>query len=220
MRSGDGVAAKPGNKTPTFASESGNCYPHFLQALRLPLERDRAHAWREENFDEFFRVPRINEPKINVHRAVHGSLVSREQAFCLARVIEHFVQSVRAYFAAEHRKKNAAAENRIDKSGGVACKQPAIAVQTRASIGEIRFDIDLRDALRFCHAFRNAWLFRQCLLEKIVSAELGFTKSFAVENYSDARSLIVSGISQNQRSTARIKTVSVPSIPSGRHTPS
>ena len=34
-------------------------------------------ARREENFDELLRVPRINEPKINVHRAVHGSLVSR-----------------------------------------------------------------------------------------------------------------------------------------------
>jgi hypothetical protein len=37
------------------------------------------HRWREtehvarceENFDEFLRVPRIDEPKIDVHRAVH-----------------------------------------------------------------------------------------------------------------------------------------------------
>src|SRR5262249_14739378 len=124
------------------------------------------------------------------HRAVHGSLVSREQAFCLGWMIEHFVQSVRAEFAAEHRKKNAAAENRIDKSGGVACQQPAIAVQTRASIREIRFDVDLRDAPGVCHAFHNAWLFRQCLVEKILRAELGLAKSVTIENYSDARSLI------------------------------
>src|SRR5206468_10817639 len=84
----------------------------------------------------------------------------------------------------------AAGEIRIDKSGRFACKQPAIAVQTRASIGGIRFDIDLRNAPRFCHRFRNGWLFRQRLLEKIVSTELGFAKSFTVENHCDARSLI------------------------------
>src|SRR6266851_2748069 len=105
-------------------------------------------------------------------------------------MIEHFVQRVGAFFTAEQCKKNAAAENRVDESGGVACKQPAIAVQTRAPIGEIRFDVDLRNAPRFCHPFRNGWLFRQRLLEKIVSAELGFTKSFAIENHADARSLI------------------------------
>src|SRR5580765_4075942 len=105
-------------------------------------------------------------------------------------MIEHFVQSVGAFFTAEHRKKNAAAKNRVDESGGVACKQPAIAVQTRASIGEIRFDIDLRNAPRVGHAFRNAWLFRQRLFEKILSTQLGFTKSFTVENHADARSLI------------------------------
>src|SRR5207249_2934043 len=98
--------------------------------------------------------------------------VSREEAFCLARTIEHFVQGVGTSFAAEHSKKDAAAKNWIDKSRCVACKQPAIAVQTRASIGEIRFDIGFRDALRVYHPFRNRWLFHQCLLEKIVSAEL------------------------------------------------
>src|SRR4029077_9135392 len=104
-------------------------------------------------------------------------------------MVEHFVQRIGAFFAAEHRKKNAAAENRVDKSGGVACKQPAIALQTRASIGEIRFDIDLRHAPRVCHPFCDGWLFGQCLLEKIFRGELGFAKSFAVENHSDAGSL-------------------------------
>src|SRR5215468_422107 len=70
----------------------------------------------QENFDEFFRVPRIDETKINVHRAIHRSLVSREQAFCLARVIKHFVQSIGAFFTAEHGKKNTAAKNWVDKS--------------------------------------------------------------------------------------------------------
>src|SRR5262249_20726414 len=143
----------------------------------------------EENFDELLRVPRIDEPKINVHRAVHRSLVSCKQALCLARVIEHFVQSISAFFAAEHGKKNAAAKNRVDKSGGVACKQPAIAVQTRGSIGEIRFDINFRNAPRVCHPFRNTWLFRQCLLEEIFGVELGIPKNFTIQNDSNTRSL-------------------------------
>src|SRR5260370_30763624 len=105
-------------------------------------------------------------------------------------MIEPFVQRVGAFFTAEHCKKNTAAENRVDESGGVASKQPAIAVQTRASIGEIRLDIDPRDALRVCHPFCNGWLFRQRLLEKIVSAEPGFTINVTVQNHSDARSLI------------------------------
>src|SRR5262245_18417299 len=125
------------------------------------------------NIDELRRVPRVDVPKVNVHRAVHRSFVSRKQAFGFARVIEHFIQRVSTLFAAEHSKKNAAAEDRIYKSGGVACQHPAIAVQTRASIGEIRFDVDLRGALRVYHSFRNGWLFRQRLLEKIVSTEPG-----------------------------------------------
>src|SRR6478672_1190279 len=131
-------------------------------------------------------------------------------------MIEHFVQSVGAFFTAEHRKKNAAAKNRVDKSGGVAREQPAIAVQTRASIGEIRFDIGLRNAPGLCHPFGNSWLFRQRLLEKIVSIELGFTKSVTVENHADARSLIrkwnqpeptINGTNQNcQRAVNSFRT--------------
>src|SRR4051794_18559693 len=105
-------------------------------------------------------------------------------------MFKHFVQSVGAFFTAEHRKKNAAAKNRVDESSGVACKQPAIAVQTRASVGEIGFDIGFRNAPRVYHAFCNRWLFSQRLLEKILSTELGFTKNLTVENHADARSLI------------------------------
>src|SRR5690242_976968 len=100
-------------------------------------------------------------------------------------MIEHFVQSVGAFFTAEYGKKNAAAKNRVDKSGGVACKQPAIAVQTCASIGKIGFDMGLGNAPRVPHAFHNGWLFRQRLLQKIISTELGFTENFTVENHAD-----------------------------------
>src|SRR5205823_6599616 len=37
-------------------------------------------ARREENFDEFLRVPGVHETKINIHRAVHRPLVAREQS--------------------------------------------------------------------------------------------------------------------------------------------
>jgi hypothetical protein len=74
----------------------------------------------------------------------------------------------------------------------------------------------LRNASRVVMRFRNGWLFRQRLLEKIVSAELGFTKSFTVENHSDARSLIgkwnqpeptINGTNQNcQRAVNSFRT--------------
>src|SRR5262249_37316029 len=58
---------------------------------RSKTEHAACSPGRKENFDELLRVPRIHEPKINVHRAVNRSLVSAEQAFSLARVIEDFV---------------------------------------------------------------------------------------------------------------------------------
>src|SRR5215208_1711345 len=131
-------------------------------------------------------------------------------------MIKHFVESVGTFFTAEHRKKNAAAKNWINESGGIARKQPTIAVQTRASIGKVRLDIRLRNAPRVCHPFRNGWLFHQRLLEKIVSAELRFTKSFTVEDHADARSLIgkwnqpeptINGTNQNcQRAVNSFRT--------------
>src|SRR5262249_53306513 len=109
----------------------------------------------------------------------------REKAFSLARVVENFIQSIGAFFAAENREKDAAAKNRIDKSGGIACKQPAVTVQICAAIGKIRFDIDFRDAPRVCHSFGDRWLFGQRLLKKILGAELRLAKSFTVQNHSN-----------------------------------
>ena len=59
-------------------------------------------ARREENFDEFFGVPSVHEAKINIHRAVHRSLVPREQPFRLVRMIKNFVKRVGGKFTAEH----------------------------------------------------------------------------------------------------------------------
>src|SRR5207249_2923134 len=47
-------------------------------------------ARREKNFDELLRVPCVHKPKINIHRAIYGSLVPREQPFRLVRMIEEF----------------------------------------------------------------------------------------------------------------------------------
>ena len=124
MRWDGGVAAKPGNKRPTSASEWENYCQRSRRVLRSLPGRDRHIAGREENLDELLRVPGIDEPEINVHGAVHRTFVSGEQAFGLARTIEHFVKNVSAFLAAEYRKKNSAAKDKIDESGGVACKQP------------------------------------------------------------------------------------------------
>ena len=61
---------------------------------------------------------------------------------------------------------------------------------------------------------------RPALAPEIVGAELGFTKSFTVQNHSDARSLIGKWNQPEPTVNGTNQTVSVPSIPSGRHTPS
>src|ERR1041385_8808743 len=146
-------------------------------------------ARRKENFDELFRVPGVNEPKINIHGAVHSSFVPREQPLRQTGMIKNFVKCIGSEFTAEHGKKNAATKNWIDKTGRVARKQPAIAMQSRAAIGEIRLDVNLREASRVCHPFGDGWLFGQSLFEKVFSAELGLAIRFAVENYANAGAL-------------------------------
>ena len=53
-------------------------------------------------------------------------------------MIEHDVEDVGALFAREEGEENAAAENRIDESGGVAGEHPAVARQAALAIGKIR----------------------------------------------------------------------------------
>src|SRR5262249_14999096 len=124
----------------------------------------------EKNFDELLRVPRVHKSEINIHRAIDRFLVAREKPFRLARTIEHFVKRIGSEFAAEHGEKNAAAKNWIDEPRGIACKQPAVAVQSCAAIGKIRFHINLRDTTRVCHSFRANWLLGQLLLQQIFTA--------------------------------------------------
>ena len=87
-------------------------------------------------------------------------------------MIKNLVERIGSAFAAEHREEDAAAKNRIDEPGGIACKQPAVTVQSCAPIGEVRFHVNLRDAPRVCHPFGDEWLFGQGLIEKVFGAEL------------------------------------------------
>ena len=146
-------------------------------------------AWCKEDFDELLCVPCVHKAKVNIHRAIHCSLVLREQPLRLVRMVENFVERVGGKFAAEHGKENAATKNWIDKTGGIACKQPSVAVQSRGAIGKIRLDVNLRHTPGACHPFGGNWLFGQCLIEKFFSAELGLSKRFAVENHSNAGAL-------------------------------
>src|SRR5216110_2936496 len=143
-------------------------------------------ARREKNFDELLRVPCVHKPKINIHCAIYGSLVPREQPFRLVRMIENFVKRVGGKFTAEHGQENATAKNWIDEPGSIACEQPAIAAQSRAAIGEIRFHINFRGAPCVGHPFGDDWLLSERLIEKFSSAEFRLAKRFAVENHSYA----------------------------------
>ena len=53
-------------------------------------------------------------------------------------MIEHDIEDVGALFAREEGEENAAAENRIDETGGVAREQPAVTGQAALAIGKIR----------------------------------------------------------------------------------
>src|SRR5439155_19643452 len=86
-------------------------------------------ARREENFDKFLCVPSVDKAEINIHRSVYRALVPREQPFCPARTIKHFVSRISSQLATEHCEENAAAINWIDETSGIARKQPAVSMQ-------------------------------------------------------------------------------------------
>src|ERR1043165_6397125 len=56
----------------------------------------RVHCWckpedvamHQKHFDELLRVPCVDKAKVNVHRTVDCSLVTREQAFRLSRMVK------------------------------------------------------------------------------------------------------------------------------------
>src|SRR5262249_32982855 len=129
-------------------------------------------ARRQKHFDELLRVPCIDKTKVNIHRTVYRSLVTREQPFCLSRMVKDLVQNVRASFTTEHGEEHAAAKDWIDETGGVTCEQPLIAVESCAAIGKIRFDINFRCAPRIRHSLCNDGLFCERLLEKILGLKL------------------------------------------------
>src|SRR5207245_10675758 len=95
-------------------------------------------------------------------------------------MIENFVQSVGALFAAENGQENAAAENWIDETGSVTGEQPAIAMEFCTAIRKICGGINFRYALRTCHSFGNDRLLGQRLFEEIFSAQFRFLRCIAI----------------------------------------
>src|SRR4029077_8418474 len=59
----------------------------------------RVHCWRKSEhiprcqkyFNKFLRVPGINKAKIDIHRPVDRALITREEPFCLSRMIKSFI---------------------------------------------------------------------------------------------------------------------------------
>ena len=78
-------------------------------------------------------------------------------------MIQRFVQSIGALFTAEDSQKNAAAKDWIDETGGIACQQPAIAMELAAAIGEIRGNVNFRSTPRVRHPFGDDGLFGERL---------------------------------------------------------
>src|SRR5437667_2845155 len=158
---------------------------HCVHCWRKPKHIAR----RQKYFDELLRVPRVDKTEIDIHRPIDCALITREEALRFSRMSKNFVKNVCALLAAEHSQENATAKNWIDETGGIACKQPAVAMQSCASIGEVRFNINLRHAPGAYHPLCDDWLLRQRLFEKVFGAQLGLAKDFTVENHSDTGAL-------------------------------
>src|SRR5437879_9147135 len=60
-------------------------------------------------------LPRVHEPQINVHRAIHRPFVTPKKFSRSFGVVESFVQSVGALFAAENGQENRSEERRVGK---------------------------------------------------------------------------------------------------------
>src|ERR1043166_5944027 len=144
---------------------------------------------REEHLDEFFPVPRVDEPQVDVHRAIERAGVATEETSCHPRVIEHVIENIGALFAAEDGQKHAAAKNRIDEPSSVTGEQPPVAVQLCATIRKIGGYVYFRNALRVRHTFGDDRLLDQRLLKKIFRAHLCGAKSFLVEHNANAGAL-------------------------------
>ena len=93
--------------------------------------------------------------------AIHRPFVTPTKFSRSFGVVENFVQSVGALFAAENGQENAAAENWIDETGSVTSEQPAIAMEFCTAIRKICGGINLRYALRTCHSFGDDRLLGQ-----------------------------------------------------------
>src|SRR6266700_8308705 len=132
---------------------------HCVHCWRKPKHIAR----RQKYFDELLRVPRVDKTEIDIHRPIDRALITREEALRLSRMSKNFVKNVCALLAAEHSQKYATAKNWIDETGGIACKKPAVTMQSCAAIGEVRFNINLRHAPRAYHPLCDDWLFRQRL---------------------------------------------------------
>ena len=82
-------------------------------------------------------------------------------------MIKHDIKNFGALFARQEGKENAAAENRVDESGGVAGEEPAVAGETALAIGKIRARIGRRDATGTSHTAGQEGLFGDRFFEEL-----------------------------------------------------
>ena len=105
-------------------------------------------------------------------------------------MIEHDVENVGALFAREEGEENAAAENRIDESGGVAGEHPAVARQAALAIGKIRARVSRGHALGAGHAAGEEWLLGERLFEELFGRFFRLPVKRGVADDADARTIV------------------------------
>jgi hypothetical protein len=82
--------------------------------------------WIKKDFHEFLGVPGGGPLQINVKHAAYPSFVMTESFCPIPGLIQNQIKRIGRLFAGEQSEVNAAAEDRVNESGGIASQQPAI----------------------------------------------------------------------------------------------
>ena len=105
-------------------------------------------------------------------------------------MIEHDIEDVGALFAREEGKENAAAENRVDESGGVAGEHPAVTRQAALAIGKIRARVSRGHAVGAGHAAGEKGLLGERLFEELFGRFFRLLVKRGVADDADARTIV------------------------------
>ena len=134
----------------------------FPERTALTVGQFQRVLWEKKHFHELLGVPGGGPSQINVKHAANPPFIITESLRPFPRLIQNQVERIRRLFAGEQSEVNATAEDRINKSCGVACQQPAIAGKLVVSIRKISGRINFRHAPGSVPSIRSRPVVLQC----------------------------------------------------------